>query len=102
MKIDKYNLVEFTTYFDKFADQKPGDMFYSKDIECVRFHCPCGCGQQVYLRVVPMSERDTQKANDPEAPLWGFDYLTVTLAPSIQQTGGCASHYHIQNSKTVW
>lgn len=94
-KIDKYALVELESFPD-FNEQKLGDFLFSKEFQCVRFHCPCGCGIQVYLRV---SDNPNKQKEDR---VWRFDASTCTLSPSIQQIGHCQSHYHIENAATRW
>ena len=92
-KIDSYRLVELPDDLGDFNNQKVGEMLFSKEYECVRFHCPCGCGIQVYLPVTLDVKKDHA---------WLFNKESVTISPSIQQNGHCLSHYHIQNGKTVW
>lgn len=101
-RIGTYTLVEIPDDMGPFPEQKSGDLLYSKEYQSVRFHCPCGCGEQIYLRVCPMSERDTEKTNNPEAPIWGFEPSTITISPSIQNLFGCRSHFHVQNGGVKW
>lgn len=56
--------------------------------------CPCGCGQVVYLSL--------EHQFDPHWELEQHDDGTVTISPSVQQLGGCGSHYFIRRNEIQW
>ena len=60
-----------------------------KDAE-VAMQCPCGCGGRNDIQL------------DPD--LWTVftDGRHVTIAPSINVTTGCGSHYNITANEVVW
>lgn len=97
MKIEKYHITEVEE-LPEHKDLLPGYFFYSKEYKCVKFLCPCGCGIEVYL---PVMDFGPEKEQDR---VWRFriDPNGPTLSPSIQQTGHCQSHYHIDNGLVKW
>ncbi len=65
-------------------------------VSCAGFLCPCGCGLEVYLPLIPGS---------PSRPRWHLHVAEdkkVTLSPSILQRGGCESHYYIVKGEVQW
>lgn len=58
------------------------------------FSCPCGCGAEVVLNLLPTTR-----------PRWrvevGKDHL-VTLSPSINRHVGCNSHFFIREGSVLW
>lgn len=79
-------------------DMKRGEFYYSAEWKCVKFHCPCGCGIEVYL---PIST--DQAEADATQRCWFFkEDNGPYLSPSIQQTGHCGSHYHIEHGIVRW
>lgn len=68
----------------------------------VAFHCPCGCGKEIWLPCYTDTER---RERCEGSPVWRLEVhadKTVTLTPSILDRGTCGSHYFIQAGKVVW
>ena len=62
------------------GDQAAGEKAYY-----AMFKCPCGCGEDIYLNLIP----DTR-------PCWLYnlhDDQSVSLQPSINRQVGCKSHF---------
>lgn len=58
------------------------------------FACPCGCGQNISLSLIP---------ND--RPRWTARRHwdgTLTLNPSVWRTRGCKSHFFLRHGKILW
>lgn len=86
----KEYLFKFLTETEYLPDQyEPGIVYISNYFMCAAFICPCGCNDQVYLRI-----------NCPEHPSWSFDGKN-TLEPSIQKTTGCKAHFYIKQGKAT-
>lgn len=61
----------------------------------LRFLCPCGCGKQIALNLIPLQN----------GPRWSFTREadgTFTVSPSVNRIVGCRSHFWLRNSRIVW
>ena len=56
--------------------------------------CPCGCGDTIQL---PMIE-----GQRPRWTLTATTFRFPTLAPSIDRTAGCRSHFWLRRGKIEW
>ena len=67
------------------AEYKPGNVWVvgSKNKWVMSFLCPCGCGDEIHLNMLPGS-----------APRWKY-YGNKTMTPSVNRTKGCRSHFTI-------
>lgn len=63
-------------------------------IVCVNFLCPCGCGSECYTPIAPPQNNRRWDATLIDNKL--------TLSPSIQYTGGCKSHFNIEDNNVKW
>ena len=56
-------------------------------------NCPCGCGDLIELNLIP-----------PIRPLWHISEIKkrATVAPSVNKTGGCNSHFYIRDGVVIW
>jgi len=75
-----------------------GVIFYSPRFDAVKFMCPCGCGEQVYLHGNREHEGKT-----------GWDITLkddkITLSPSIGspiKRKLCGAHYFIKENRIEW
>ncbi|MHB1701399.1 MAG: DUF6527 family protein [Acidobacteriaceae bacterium] len=60
----------------------------------VAMRCPCGCGQQVELALIPEAK-----------PRWSLrlEYgKTPTLSPSVWLREGCRSHFFVRGGRVQW
>lgn len=63
-------------------------------LEYAAMLCPCGCGQVLYMNLIP-----------DERPCW---YITehpsgtVTLHPSVWRNKGCQSHFWFREGQIYW
>jgi hypothetical protein len=65
-----------------------------KVIHTIAFICPCGCGDVIYLNLLP-------KAN----PRWYYKknwFRKISIFPSIRRTIGCRSHFCIWRNRVRW
>ena len=55
--------------------------------------CPCGCSQIIQLAL-------TQDSH----PRWKYNgtFPNPTLAPSVQRSKGCRSHFFLQHGRIIW
>lgn len=100
--IHSYTPVRLDTWQVDNEQVEPGKIYVLQngdlDLDCVKFLCPCGCAQVVYLPVHVGGDRQQEHE-------WGLLWHpegTLSLYPSIQQRGGCNSHYHIWACVTNW
>jgi hypothetical protein len=73
-----------------------------RDGIAIMFHCPCGCGDGVYVYVDP--PLDGKGPYEPQHVHWerfGDTFETLTLRPSIQRLGGCGWHGFITNGEVT-
>ena len=59
------------------------------------FKCPCGCTTDISIVVQPGTCQ-------PRWDMARHENGTITLSPSIQQLGGCRSHFNIEQNRVVW
>lgn len=61
---------------------------------CVGMRCPCGCGMNIELLVVPEAK-----------PRWDLAIDSMqrpTLMPSVWVHRGCRSHFWLRNGRVEW
>jgi hypothetical protein len=63
-----------------------------KNIWCILFKCPCGCGELIQLNTL-----------EDEDPLWSYQIKNgLTIRPSIRRIRGCKSHFLIIRGKVYF
>jgi hypothetical protein len=91
-QVKKYSLVKLEEFPDWSTDQEgifTLSLVEGKEYAC--FTCPCGCGSPHVLRIRPAP-----------SPSWEFSIGRTggpTLSPSIENKGGCKSHFYIEDGK---
>lgn len=58
---------------------------------CAVFTCPCGCGEEVALNLLP----DVR----PRWEVTATCGLAASVAPSVRRIRGCRSHFHIRRGQ---
>ena len=87
-KTIKYDFKEV----DDSPEELEGNIVYiCKPLEVIEFLCPCGCGERVILSTMHNVK-----------PRWRVTLSSNTIAPSINRTRGCRSHFQIVDGKVVW
>lgn len=73
------------------------DLVLARDGEenwCVGMRCPCGCGMNIELLIIPEAK-----------PHWGITIdkqQRPTLTPSVWMQRGCRSHFFVRSGRIVW
>jgi hypothetical protein len=83
----------FTHRFVEFMPDRleDGILYVSLQYSIVSHRCPCGCGEEVVVKLSPTDWKLT------------FDGESVSLHPSLGNWGlKCRSHYWIQNNQVGW
>lgn len=66
-----------------------GVLYVSEEFGCAVHLCGCGCGQRT---VTPLDPGGWTLTEAPSGP---------SLSPSIQQRGGCRSHYWVRDGAII-
>ena len=77
---------------------EPGIFYYSERFGGFGYLCHCGCGEKIYIPVVPEGTPVTNEHS------WMISIRDekVTLDPSLLNRIPCGSHYFIRDSEVVW
>jgi hypothetical protein len=63
-----------------------------KNIWCLLFKCPCGCGELIQLNTL-----------DDQGPSWSYQIKgNLTIRPSIRRIKGCGSHFLIISGRVYF
>ena len=60
----------------------------------VVMRCPCGCGENLYMTLLPES--------NPRWQLTEHTNGTISLQPSIWRKVGCRSHFFLRRGRIEW
>ena len=89
---DKFDKVVFVETMPEKIDD--GVLYVSLKYGGLLHLCPCGCGQRIYIPI-----------NKDLGQSWSLQQEsdgTISLAPSLQNTCACWSHYFIRHNKVAW
>jgi hypothetical protein len=76
---------------------KPGIMYIVGEKSCywaAAFRCPCGCGETLWLNLLPGHSQYWQFELDRAA--------SISLWPSINRIVGCRSHFFVRRGRIEW
>ena len=79
-------------YVEQFPDElQEGVLYISEEFSLTAHKCPCGCGEDVYLKLGPAKWRLSKNSDS-----------TVSLDPSVGNWNyQCKSHYWIRRNRVV-
>ena len=94
-RTDHFLRVDDVEQMPEYADLEPHVLYRCEPYGLTGFLCPCGCGLNVSI--------PTKHPEDDRG--WSYERHedgTLTLSPSIEQRGGCKSHYYIRRNRVEW